>query len=522
VTSGQSSVSESPSPLAEIVPRWEWRTFGGDCSDVEEAFAKLGPERVQESDELYLVSLDTDASVKVRDGLMDMKHREHVNDDGLEQWRPVMKAAFPLSAGDVGSLLSTLGLTSPPHPRDAYTLDQLLDELVRPSQDVRAVGVHKRRDRHTIDGCMIELTTLRTEGATTRTIAVEAEDPALVMRTLRSLNLDSRPNVCLARGLKALIGFDAVRYAVIDVGTNSVKFHIGERRPNNRWRTIVDSVQITKLGESLDQAGLLDAKAIERTADAIVAMIDQARRNGVAAIAAVGTAGLRIASNASALIDLVRDRSGVQIEVISGDEEARLSFIAATAALPRATGSFLVFETGGGSSQFSFGRGAQVDERFSLDIGAIGVTERLGLGGIVSPDELDAALATIAAELERLDGHRTPDALVALGGAVTNLAAVKHELAVYDPEVVQGTILTRAEVRRQIDLYSSLSAEERRRVVGLQPARAEVILAGACIVLAVLEKLDCDSLTVSDRGVRHGLLTMRFGTGDAGAPEKRH
>jgi len=94
---------------------------------------------------------------------------------------------------------------------------------------------------------------------------------------------------------------------------------------------------------------------------------------------------------------------------------------------------------------------------------------------------------------------------------VTNLAAVKHDLAVYDPEVVQGTVLDRAEIDRQIELYRSRSADERREIVGLQPKRAEVILAGACIVRTVLDKLGRDSLIASDRGLRHGLMLERFG-----------
>jgi exopolyphosphatase/guanosine-5'-triphosphate,3'-diphosphate pyrophosphatase len=104
-----------------------------------------------------------------------------------------------------------------------------------------------------------------------------------------------------------------------------------------------------------------------------------------------------------------------------------------------------------------------------------------------------------------------PDALVGLGGAVTNLAAVRHALAAYDPDVVQGTVLDRAEIDRQIELYRTRSAEERRAIVGLQPKRAAVILAGACIVRTVLDKLGRESLTVSDRGLRHGVLIERFG-----------
>jgi exopolyphosphatase/guanosine-5'-triphosphate,3'-diphosphate pyrophosphatase len=103
-----------------------------------------------------------------------------------------------------------------------------------------------------------------------------------------------------------------------------------------------------------------------------------------------------------------------------------------------------------------------------------------------------------------------PDAIVAMGGAVTNLAAVKHGLVTYDSDVVQGTVLDADEIDRQIELYRTRTAEQRRTIVGLQPDRAAVILAGACIVRTVLERLGRDSVTVSDRGLRHGLLAERF------------
>ena len=98
-----------------------------------------------------------------------------------------------------------------------------------------------------------------------------------------------------------------------------------------------------------------------------------------------------------------------------------------------------------------------------------------------------------------------------MGGAVTNLAAVQHGLTTYDPEVVQGTVLDRAEIDRQIELYRGLDADGRRQIPGLQPARAEVILAGACIVRTIIDKLGVDAVTVSDRGLRHGVLHERFG-----------
>jgi exopolyphosphatase/guanosine-5'-triphosphate,3'-diphosphate pyrophosphatase len=198
--------------------------------------------------------------------------------------------------------------------------------------------------------------------------------------------------------------------------------------------------------------------------------------------------------------------------VIPGEDEARLAYVATVAALGSTDGSLVVFDTGGGSSQFTFGHGTEIDERFSVDVGAARYTERFGLDGAVSLETLSDAMAEISADLARLDGCPTPDALVGMGGAVTNITAVRHGLAIYDPSVVQGTILDRAEIDRQIELYRSRSAEARRDIVGLQPNRAEVILAGACIVQTVMKKLGQASLTVSDRGLRHGVLAERFGT----------
>jgi exopolyphosphatase/guanosine-5'-triphosphate,3'-diphosphate pyrophosphatase len=218
-----------------------------------------------------------------------------------------------------------------------------------------------------------------------------------------------------------------------------------------------------------------------------------------------------MARNSNGFVGAVRERTGIEVEIISGDEEARLAYLAVTSEMQLGDGLLVLFDTGGGSSQFTFGRGDEVEERFSVDVGAVRFTERFGLDGAVSEEMLREALAAIAADLDRLDGRETADVLVGIGGAVTNLAAVEHGLEHYDPNVVRGTVLDRSEVDRQIELYRTRTADERREIPGLQTKRAEVILAGACVVRTVLEKLGRDSLTVSDRGLRHGLLRERFG-----------
>jgi len=496
---------------AQIVPRWEWRTFGQDLGAAEEAFGSV--ERVEESDEIYLLSRDGDASVKVRDDVLDVKGLLAIDPDGLEQWVPIAKHGFPVPRDEVGAALARLQVAAPPLDREAYSVDDLLDVVVRPVDALLAVEVHKRRSRYSVGGCMAEISEIRTATGSTRSVAVESEDPARVTAVLRSAGLATRANVCMARGLKALVGFGTVRHAVIDVGTNSVKLHVGERRADGTWEAVIDRAIVSRLGEGLDATGVLGPGAMERTLDAIAAVAEEARSAGAITVAAVGTAGLRAAANAAEFVSAVEARSGARIEIIPGEDEGRLAYLAATSGLGLARGSLVVFDTGGGSSQFTFGDGVVVAEQFSVPVGAVRLTERHGLDGAVSADALRDTLEQIASELGRLDGRPSPAVLVGMGGAVTNLAAVELGLAEYDPEAVQGSRLYRDAIDRQIELYRTRAAEERRAIVGLQANRAEVILAGACVVRVVLTKLGCDSLLVSDRGLRHGLIADRFGLG---------
>jgi exopolyphosphatase/guanosine-5'-triphosphate,3'-diphosphate pyrophosphatase len=298
---------------------------------------------------------------------------------------------------------------------------------------------------------------------------------------------------------------------VIDVGTNSVKFHVGEQTSDGTWRRVVDRAETTRLGDGLAESGEISRAALERTVASIAGMVDESRTHHVRAIVAVGTAGLRAARNRDEVVAAIDEATGLIVKPISGEEESRLAYLAVQADLKLPDGALVVFDTGGGSSQFTFGHGANVDERFSVDVGAVRYTERFGLADAVSSETLDAALDAIASDLRRLDGRAAPDVLVGMGGATTNITAVKLGLDSYDPDAVQGATLERTEIDRQIDLYCSRDANGRRTIIGLQPKRADVILAGACIVRTVMDKLGQDTLIVSDRGLRHGLLLEHFG-----------
>jgi len=189
--------------MSEIIPRWEWRSFGSHFGDAEARLKARGADKLQRSDEIYLLSSVSDANVKIRDGLMDIKQLEQTDTHGFEQWRPVLKETFPLPAAAIEAVFVALGAASPPEPA-SMMLDRLLAEVASDSR-LRTLEVHKARTRYHLEGCMAELTEVAANGKTIRTIAVESENPACITAALRALGLEGVENVSYPRGLKRLV-----------------------------------------------------------------------------------------------------------------------------------------------------------------------------------------------------------------------------------------------------------------------------------------------------------------------------
>jgi exopolyphosphatase/guanosine-5'-triphosphate,3'-diphosphate pyrophosphatase len=456
--------------MSVIIPRWEFRTFGTRFGAAEEAFAAMTPGAVQETDELYLITAGdgpTADVVKVRFDLMDVKALREVSPVGLERWEPVAKVAFPLAPADMAIVTRALHLPSTPSASAAASLEGFLAEVVRPDGAVRAVKVHKRRVRYSVGGCTSEVSDVTADGRPIRTIAIEAEDPAAVVAAVRSVGLGGYVNTSYPVGLAALLDGRPLRYAVIDVGTNSVKFHIGERLDDGTWRAVTDRAEITRMGEGLGSGGPVAPAALERTIEAIAGMADEAKREGAIAIAAVGTAWLRAATDRDDVLKTIRERTGVTVEEVSGEDEARLAYAGVSVGLATDAGNVVVFDTGGGSSQFTFGSGNQVTERFSLDVGAVRYTEQFGLAGAVGLEVIAEALAAIAADMSALDGRETPAALIGMGGALTNMTAVALAMTSYDPDRVHGALLDRAEIdrrwRRALNDWTAANRKKKNR-----------------------------------------------------------
>ena len=225
----------------------------------------------------------------------------------------------------------------------------------------------------------------------------------------------------------------------------------------------------------------------------------------------VGTAGLRQAANSDEFLAAVRERAGVEVEVISGDEEARLSYLAAAEALHARRGQGSACSRPAAAARSS--RSAKAGAWRSASASTSARSPSPSGSGSTRPStrrRWRRRATEIASQLGALEGRPPLDVLAGIGGAITNLAGVQLGLERYEPGRVRGLELEAAEVDRQIELYRTRDAEERRSIRGLQPKRAEVILAGACIVRTVLAELGRDSLTVSDQGLRHGVLLERF------------
>jgi len=189
--------------MNEIIPRWEWRSFGQHFGDAETRLMAHGPDKLQHSDEIYLLSLISDANVKIRDGLMDIKQLEQTDAHGFELWRPVLKEAFPLPIAAIQEVFAALGITAQPE-HDPITLDQLLAEVISNSR-LCILHVHKNRTRYHLEDSIAELTEVVADGKTIRTMAIEAEDPAHIAAALRALNLEGIENVSYPRGLKRFV-----------------------------------------------------------------------------------------------------------------------------------------------------------------------------------------------------------------------------------------------------------------------------------------------------------------------------
>ncbi|HET7874213.1 MAG TPA: Ppx/GppA phosphatase family protein [Methylomirabilota bacterium] len=304
------------------------------------------------------------------------------------------------------------------------------------------------------------------------------------------------------------------RLATIDLGSNTVRLLVVET-DGAAWRPVAETQRVTRLGEGQFTAGRLGEAPMGRTLAVVSDFAAQARRQGAERLRIVATSAVREAVNREEFVSRVAAATGERVEVVSGEDEARLTLLGVSAALPALRGAFMLFDIGGGSTEFVLARDGRPAAAVSLRLGVVPLAEEFVDSGPVSAARWQALNERVAGRLERelpvaIARARAP-VLVGTAGTVTTLAALDLGLAAYDAARVHGHVLSRRAVDGLRARLCALSVAERAQLPCLEPGRADVIIPGIAICLGVLAVLGHDSLVVSDRGLREGILVEMLG-----------
>lgn len=304
------------------------------------------------------------------------------------------------------------------------------------------------------------------------------------------------------------------RIAVADLGTNSTRLLVADLNPGGVLEEIERISRVTRLGQDVDASGRLADDAMERVHGALAAFRDVADDCGAEDRVAVATSAVRDAANGPAFIEAVRERSGFDLELISGDEEARLTFLGATSGRGDEKGSVLVIDVGGGSTEYVVGHArADPDFHVSTRMGSVRLSERHLTADPPTHEELEGLAA---AARERLMAE-VPDGVresvvegIAVAGTATSLAAIDQELEPYDPARVHGYRLMLGECERMLARLAAMPLEERRAVTGLHPDRAPTVVAGAAILMESMRAFGLEYVEVSEADILHGAALERI------------
>ena len=293
--------------------------------------------------------------------------------------------------------------------------------------------------------------------------------------------------------------------AAIDCGTNSTRLLVSE----DATRTVERLMRITRLGQGVDATGALAPEAVDRTLDVLREFRQVMNTTGVGRVRMTATSAARDATNRDAFFAAAEEIVGVKLQLLTGEEEARLSFLGATAQLDPASGPFLVVDIGGGSTEFAVGT-TEPEGVLSVDIGCVRLTEKFIHHDPPTPEELSQVISVSRDYIEdvvrELPAAREAQRFVGLAGTVSTVAAVEQGLAEYDTEKIHHFLLTREAAE---DVFRTLATEKRAERIqnpGLEEGRADVIVAGTAVLVAIMRFFGFDDCLVSEADILDGLV----------------
>ena len=297
-----------------------------------------------------------------------------------------------------------------------------------------------------------------------------------------------------------------MRVAAIDCGTNSIRLLIADIDGNN-FREIVRDMEIVRLGQGVDQTGQFHPDAIARTLAAVDKFAAEIAKRGVEKIRFCATSATRDATNRHLFVDGVRERLGIELEVISGDEEAALSFAGAIKDLDPSNGPFLVVDIGGGSTEFVIGT-ATVEAARSVNIGCVRMSERHFASDPATPEQIEAARTDIQAAIAQAAAVvpiTKAKTLVAVAGTATTVAAAALELPEYDRYAIHLSRISAQQTHDAATMFATKTREQRISLGYMHPGRVDVIAAGSLVLSEIMKATGATEFVASESDILDGM-----------------
>ena len=289
-----------------------------------------------------------------------------------------------------------------------------------------------------------------------------------------------------------------MKIGAIDIGTNSMRL-LTTDLIDNKLTNRKKYVNTTRIGQGVDENGFITEEAMERNINALKEYHDKCLDYGCEKIYCMGTSALRDSKNRSEFIKRAKEESGIDVNVVDGEIEAKLGFSGVTNGIDK-EGDILVIDIGGGSTEFIFGNKEGIERNVSINIGALRLTEKYlseGYSDSAFSDMREFINEQIKDIVSYLN-EKEIECVCGIGGTITSLSAVNQNLEIYSMEKVHGSVITREEVQKMMDKFVSCSDEERKHINGLQPKRADIIAAGTEILICIMDNLSKKDVVVSE------------------------
>jgi exopolyphosphatase/guanosine-5'-triphosphate,3'-diphosphate pyrophosphatase len=297
-----------------------------------------------------------------------------------------------------------------------------------------------------------------------------------------------------------------MRVAAIDCGTNSIRLLIADIDGNN-FREVVRDMEIVRLGQGVDETGQFHPDAIARTLAAVDKFAAEIAKRGVEKIRFCATSATRDATNRHLFVDGVRERLGIELEVISGDEEAALSFAGAIKDLDPSNGPFLVVDIGGGSTEFVIGT-STVEAARSVNIGCVRMTERHFASDPATPEQIEAARSDIQAAIAQAAAVvpiTKAKTLVAVAGTATTVAAAALDLPEYDRYAIHLSRISAQQTHDAATMFATSTREQRLALGYMHPGRVDVIAAGSLVLSEIMKATGASEFVASESDILDGM-----------------